>query len=306
MRFMTSQEAQFRASTYPLYTETCAKLQVIFNELKKAEEIGQEGLNSSFIGRLFVSVVDVFTGLALTFKSNMTRFYKSVKRSELHEFIDSNKVKTAVVYRIPFEKVYDYNIDVPANLGGTYKEAITAVENVFIKLNAVPIAQATLASLKNILRAMTTADPGVSDLISTSSNVIDRQVKVVKPVVLECQKNFSGKFAEKKQFKDVFLTVAELRDCVDKLLALEPRLQDAHKLNGFVTEMEQVLKGMVKAIETTPENQKRLTPKELTQLGETAKGTALLFDAYGLAAMRQLALEHNLVLDINNIYANVK
>lgn len=277
-------------------------IQGILDRLPK-DGVSQEALNSNFLGRFFVSIADTFGGLCRTFASNMTRINKSIKRSELHEFIDSNALKVRTVDSIQFSRLVGFKVDVPTNLQGTYKNAVNNIAQIYIRLNVVNTGKLTNTALTNIFNSLVNEEKKSGALIQSCASVIDATIRAVKPTVLECQRNFSGKFEQKVPFETVFTTKDEWLDSRRILRDLEPRLQEAKSVQELVETMERTLKNVCDHLTDTPDN---LTQNDLMTFGEMVKNVALIMDGYNLAIMRQLALEHNYVLMINAIYNGVK
>lgn len=271
--------------------------------LAKMNQPAQEGLNSNFVGRFFVSLCDTLLGICTTLTTNVTKVTKSIKRSELHEFVDSNRVKVAVVDKIPFSKLVGFQIDIPANLHGTYKDAIKNIAQLYIRLNALSIAKMNSSSLTKIYTSLTNGDATTVGIIREMFKLMDQSMKSVSPAVAECQKNFSGKFQEKAKFEDVFASKEEWAECQKLMLDLEPRLQEVRTVRELTEQMEATLKNICTFMTDNPD---KLSQQDLTMFGETVKRLALAMDGFNLAVTRHLALEHNYVIMINSIYAGVK
>lgn len=262
-----------------------------------------EGLNSNMFGRMFVSIADTFRGLLVSFGNNIVNINKTIKRSELHEFIDSNHLKVSTVDRIPYASLVGFKIDIPANLQGTYKSAIQNLAQLYVRLNAMNNAKLMQTSLTNIFTSLTNGDRKTQGLINAAASVVNYTVRAAKPAVQECQQNFSGKFQQKVNFESVFLTKDEWVQCAKDLLELEPRLREAKTIHELITSMEGTLKGTCEFMNDNPNT---LTPRDLQVFGEMVKNVALVMDGYNLAVTRHLALEHNYVLMVNAIYTGVK
>jgi len=285
-----------------LFEDVSKKVDEILAGLPK-EGISQEALNSNFLGRFFVSIVDTFTGLCRTFESNLVNINKSIKRSELHEFIDSNRLKVRTVDAIPMVRLVGFQVDVPANLQGTYKNAISNIAQIYIRLNVLNTGKLVQTSLTNIFNSLVNEEKKSGALIRSTASVVDQTIRASKQTVLDCQRNFSGKFEQKVPFESIFRTKEEWIDCQRMLRDLEPRLQEARSIQELVTHMEQTLKSVCDHLTDTNDN---LNQNDLMMFGEMVKNVALVMDGYNLAIMRQLALEHNYVLMINAIYSGVK
>lgn len=284
-----------------LYDYASKEIDFILSGLPKGT--ATEGLNSNFLGRFLVGLCDTFTGVVTTFGSNLFRVTKSIKRSELHEFIDSNRLKVHVVDTIAYPRLVGFKIDVPANLNGTYKQAIESIAQVYIKLNTFNQAKMMKTTLTNIFTSLTNGDQKSASLISSSAHVIAATTAAAKQAVLTVQSNFGGKFQQKMAFESVFLSKEEWNECKDLMLDLESRLREVAQIHEYVTSMENTLKSVCNFMNDNPD---KLSQHDLVVFGEMIKNVALVMDGYNMAVMRHLALEHNYVLMINEIYAGVK
>lgn len=266
----------------------------------------QESLNSNVFGRALIAIVDTMVGVATTLGTNLTKITKSIKRSELHEFIDSNRTKVHVVDGIPYSKLVGFDVEIPANLQGTYKDSIASVAQIYIRLNALSVAKLGCDSFTKIFKCMTNGASTVDNEVNSLYKIMSGVITAAKPAIQTCQDHFSGKFQQKAKFDDIFMTKEEWSQCAKDMLDLEPRLQEAKVIRDSVERMETILKGICKFIEGKDVTTLGLTQEGLTKFGEAVKDISLIMDGYNLAVTRHLALEHNYVIMVNTIYYNVK
>lgn len=288
---------------YPeLYNKVCNDLDcLLYDEHTDWDSL--EGLNSNIAGRLFVSICDTFGQILKTGWSNIVNVNKSIKRSELCEFVASNALKTRTVDNLPYEKCIDTEMDVPANMKGTYKAAVAALVQVYLKLNALNNGKLVDTAFREALNSINTNDPKLSKQVESTAQIVKRIVDTATPAINMAMSQFDGKFSYKRPFHEVFLTKQEWVETRKMLLDCESRLQEVRPLTEVITSMEGTLKAIAQAAEL---NETPVSPRDLKNMGETAKNVALLFDAFGMATTRQMTLEHNYVLCINNLYDNVK
>ena len=284
-----------------LYSRASTSIDAIYCEMRNMSAV--EGLNSNFFGRLLVSVADTFTGICSTAASNVARLSKSIKRGELHEFVDSNRLKMRTVDDIPYSRLVGFEVDVPANLQGTYKNAINNISQVYIRLNTLNTAKLLQTTLINIYTSLSNGDGRSSGLISSTASVIQSIIKASNDTVQDCHRNFSGSFVRKAKYEDVFLTKEEWVESRNMLIELEPRLQEAKTIRETLERIEATLKNICSFMGDNPD---KLGQKDVMNFGETVKRVAFIMDGYNLAITRQMALEHNYVLMTNAIYAGVK
>lgn len=262
-----------------------------------------EGLNSNILGRMFVSIVDTFGGLVKTFGSNLFNITKSVKRSELKEFVASNSLKVRTVDHIPFEKLASYAVDTPANLTGTYKNAIDHIAAAYHDIDAINRIKLASMMVNNLLEAVVNDDSKSATLAKETSEQFKAVMKFVVPRVLACQKDFSGTFVKKVNFSALFPSKEDWTYSREALIKLMPYLQDAKTVRETVETIERTLKGLSDAFVT---HQSTIDQNSIILFGGAIKNVASLMDGYQVCVMRQLALEHNYVLITNDVYAHVK
>ena len=205
----------------------------------------------------------------------------------------------STIDKIPYEKRIDVDVDVPANLGGTYKEATVAVEDVYTKLSALNTIKLCNTSFKETLTSLMQGDASVSKQIESTTNVVVRIAKAATPAINTALDKFAGKFEYKKHYQDVFLSNAEWVEVRKTLMNNLGRLQDIKQMTEYIEELEGTLREIARLAESADS---KLTQKDLKNMGETAKNVALILDAYGMASTRQMALEHNYILCANHLY----
>ncbi len=262
-----------------------------------------EGLNSNILGRMFVSIVDTFGGLVKTFGSNLFNITKSVKRSELKEYAASNSLKVRTVDHIPYEKLASYAVDIPANLTGTYKNAVDHIAAAYHDIDAINRIKLAKMLINNLLEAVVNEDSKAGGLAKDTSVQFQEVMKFVAPRVLACQKDFSGAFVKKINFSALFPSKEDWTYSRATLIKMMPYLQDAKTVRETVESIERTLKGLSEAFVS---HQSVIDQNSIMLFGGAIKNIASLMDGYQVCVMRQLALEHNYVLITNDVYAHVK
>jgi hypothetical protein len=190
----------------------------------------------------------------------------------------------------------------PAGMTTTSCEAIDTLGLIYIQLNAIETARTMQTALQEVFAQLSNGDKSVTKHIASAANYIQTVIKSSKPAVMKCQKDFGSDRADQIECTKAYAAVADIGASIKKLLALESRLQDVHKLADMATEMEAIIRGIVGLVKDGKIEAGLVSNKDIVNLGETAKQIALVFDSYSLAATRQMSLEHNTVLNINAIY----
>lgn len=294
------------------YHECKALMQVVPNYMKTVEAIdsilatipSQEALNSNFLGRFFVSVADTFVGIIKTLGVNFTRFNQALKRSELNEFVASNKIKVSVVEGIPLEKVANLQMDIPAHMNTTFKQAIDTITNIHVALDAFNRSQRSKDAIIEVFKAITNKDGNVNKTIDAFALDTQAVMTKVKQLVLKCQKEFNDNMTAKKVYTAVYKDPQEFVQCKLSLLAIEDKLKEVHEMRKNIEDIEQQLRGISKAVEASEGT--LISQASLVKFGEALKAMALIFDSVQMAATRQLTLEHNTILNYNTIYTKAR
>lgn len=283
------------AEALPMYTATVKAIDSILF-MTPAEE----ALNSNCFGRFLVAIADTFVGILSSVATSFAHFNRPLKRSELREFIASNKLKVATVDGLPADKVRALKMDVPAHMNTTFKQAITTVAEIHATLDALNRSKRSRDAVIEIFKALTDNNADVNKAIDAFAADAGAIMAKVKPLVLKSQHEFNDKLTVKKPYSVVYNTPAEFIQCKQMLLDIENNLIEVHEMRENIKTIEQQLRGIAKVVESG--DNKIVTSASLTKFGNALKSMALVFDSVQLAATRQLALEHNTILNYNTIY----
>jgi hypothetical protein len=250
--------------------------------------------NESF----FSGLSDVLLGMVNTFKANVFRFTKSIKRSELRLFSDNHVNLCAEVERTDYLKLKDMRVDAPCGLNGTFATAVEYIEAVYTQLDATNYIDSVQADLARILYQL--SNNNFKDTEIPSTKFSEDKAKVVKWAEATGKKIFTDKNSTGKvAFKTVYGSMQEFASVRSKLLMLEPRLQE---VNAFSDKLDQLSATLGNITNVVGARQDQLPPKFLKDLAASIRAAGECFDLFGQNVMRQMSLEHNHVLNYLNLY----
>ena len=297
-------EASMEATLFPFHHDVSTAIDSWLTQLPEGTE-ATEGFQTSLVAKIFIGVIDTFIGLLNTFRTNAFKCASKLKRSELREFVESNRLKTSVVFGLNYDSIKDREIDVPSRMIGDYTSVIGLINAVYNRSNALPLAKQFRSSAAEALVLMSAGDEAkfIAAEIETLANTIAKSFNAVKQAAIECQKSFSGPNAMTRPFETLFKSKTSLQNDVKSLLDMEYRLKEVAPLVKTIEEIEPVLHSILKVVDSIDVPPAKLMCKAF---GDAAKNIALVFDAYGMAATRQMAVEHNIILGMNRMYANTK
>ena len=265
-----------------------------YENLLTLKELAAMGHSTEgFLGKL----ADNFLAMVNTFKTNVFKFTKALKRSEMRIFVEGNYFLCRDVDKEPFTKFMDMDVDIPTGMITTYSNAVDYVTGVYDQLDALNYGSTILGTLKELRYKLYNNNPSGLTSFSVARGVAEKErvLKWALSVQQKCYKDHGA--APKMKFKKAYASMEEFVGIKDKLLSLETKLQDVDKFVDNMDDISLVIGDMTNYIESNTVPQ--------TFIKGLADGTRIVgasFDLYGQTAMRQMALEHNHILNYINLY----
>ena len=240
---------------------------------------------------------DCFLAMANAFKTNIFKFWKSLKRSEIHTFSDSNVLMAKQVDGTDFTTFMDVQVDQPTGMKCKYVDAVEAVKGIYEQLDAYNYICTVAEEMKGVQYKL------FNNQMNFSSAAFPLHQQQEKNKTLAWAEKidtacYPSRTFDRPKFKQVYASMHEFASVRKELLDLEIHLQN---INSFVDKVD----GISSALSDMQTHTLQLenVPKQfITQLAEAIRLTAKCADVYGQNCMRQLALEHNQVINYYNLY----
>lgn len=287
---------QWNSKEYALAIKQLDALQMFVNE-----EISNEGIGTGLL-KAFFSTVDIFGKVCNSFKTSVFKFYKSLKRSEMRYYYESNLTKVKYTEDQPFVKFMDLDVTVPTGMTGSYENATTSLNVMYKALDLMSIAYEANQAFVDI-RRMITRNEKYQDKINTLRNnivnrlnVVNNQIKTVNSVFTTNNKLSSAKF------KSVYASMQDFKNTRINLLNMEDYLNDTSKLINQIDEADAVLADITNYLSEDSELNKDFVSK----LIDVVKYMATAYDYYGINVSRQMAVEHNHINSITTAWKAIK
>ena len=281
---------QWNSKEYTLAIKQLDALQMFVKE-----EISNEGIGTGLL-KAFFSTVDIFCKVCNSFKTSVFKFYKSLKRSEMRYYYESNLTKVKYTEDQPFVKFMDLDVTVPTGMTGSYEHATTSLDVMYKALDLMSIAY-------EAIRRMITRNEKYQDKINTLRNnivnrlnVVNNQIKTVNSVFTTNNKLSSAKF------KSVYASMQDFKNTRINLLNMEDYLNDTSKLINQIDEADAVLADITNYLSEDSELNKDFVSK----LIDVVKYMATAYDYYGINVSRQMAVEHNHINSITTAWKAIK
>ncbi len=265
-------------------------------QLKNLEEhtlvTANEGL-WQFIKGCLTSIGNVFGHIVTLFTTNVFKFYKSLKRTEIRYYNESNKFTMLSIFSQSYEDLSEISIPFPNGMTVTYMEALDKTMIALDKLDiltranlAVTVSSKILDGLKSGSVMYDIIRSGVAS--SDTTNVRD-VVEAAKKCIDE-RKNTSN---DKKYFKDLFISLADFQKCNEMALDCDKYVDIVNTVHKKMANCSDNFTEIVKTIERSAGN--GVTKDDVENLSTLAYTLADTFDMFSAMMFNFHKLEHNLV-----------
>ena len=295
------------ASKYPITAwdsgalyQDLRKLEVYHNYVRSLDATSNEGIGTGLL-KIFIGVTDVFLKIGNTFKTNIFKFYKDLKRSEMRYYYESHTTMCLKAESIPITQVTNLEVPVPSGMKGTYQNACMSLEQVYNILDIQSYGQGVLAALIDFRRKLMRSEDYKSTLIPMTNLVKQRETSLNN-----LKSSVDKVFTEQKtpmnvKFMDVYKTMKEFKDTRLALLDMEKYLAATNKLVRLVDDIDTVLADITSYLTEDQEIDKAL----VTDMINIVKYMGVSFDIYGTTTTRQMAVEHNHIGAIGKVWSTI-
>lgn len=276
------------------------KLEVYHNYIRTLNTTSTEGIGTGLL-KIFIGVTDVFLKIGNTFKTNIFKFYKDLKRSEMRYYYESHTTMCLKAESIPITQVTNLDIPIPSGMKGTYQNACMSLEQVYTVLDIQAYGQGVLAALIDFRRKLMRSEDYKSTLVPMTNLVKQRETS------LNTLKSSVDKvFTEQKtpmdvKFMSVYKTMKEFKDVRLSLLDMEKYLAATNSLVKMVDDIDTVLADITSYLTEDQEIDKAL----VTDMINIVKYMGVSFDIYGTTTTRQMAVEHNHIGAIGKVWSTI-
>lgn len=259
------------------------------NDLYKLQA-GTEGL-ISIIKRIIAGIVNTIFHIVNTFKTNILKFYRDLKRTELRYYHESNTVSVRRIFGMQFADLVDLKVPVPAGLNSTYPEVTKAIDDCLFAMNMTDRVE----SMKNYVK--TIHDQVITYQEIDEPNIVQENFFDIDGITKKFN-TMKSHFTNKKNiyntpFISVFPDPNAFKETDEKLMNMEKyQLSVSHVFHSLES-IEQYMNNLLKHFSDKPDA--NISKSDLQSLSVIATSLAKLFDMYGTSVQDQHRVEHNFV-----------
>lgn len=262
--------------------------------------VSEEGIGTGLL-KVFIGTADLFLKVGNTFKTNIFKFYKSLKRSEIRFFWESHMLLCKAVEDQAITKFMNTSVYIPTGMVSGYSDAINYVDNVFTTLDLKNYGEAIYKELLDIRRQMTRNQVAYKQGFRGTASSAALREQTIRKLIAEQSKYFADKQVETMVFSKAFKSMQDLNACRGKLLDMEKYLGQTDAMIKLVDNIDVLISDITGYLSEDSEVDKVF----ISQLAATIRFLATAFDIYGTYALRQMALEHNLILTYETLYKKI-
>lgn len=254
----------------------------------------------SITKNILAGIVNVFIRILNTLKTDIFKFYKDLKRTELRFWIESHKVTAVRINNLNYYEIQEIPIPFPNGMNTTYLDAIDKTTKTLYSLDTA--TKASLAAdmtakiytlLKSGLELNYTIDSGI-----TSMNV--NNIKSIFNISNKCMDNKKRDKNMTKPFSTLFTAMSEFTKSVDMSLDAEKQVNQTSFIYNKMSECNDTFSDIIDYIKTS--NGSNVTKNEILKLSKLAFNIAEIFDMFGITVFSYHKLEHNLVEVYKELY----
>jgi hypothetical protein len=294
MKILEDQPQDFKT----LYNIAVRLQEVVDGMNEEISIVGEEALGT-FLRKTVFGFVNVLGHILNTFKTNVFKGFKDLKRSELRYYHESNVLSVSRLLRADFNVFSELDIDFPDKMSATYLETSTNIDKFLNYMDMPTRIKAIYKHTSNTLQsAMTTAEDRNqlgATLTAMDFKLIDlaKQFKTVD----NCFKD--TKHVKHKRFSKLFPKTGDVPATDTVLLKCEAHMQGVGKVYDDLTLIENEFEKLLEAID-----KKTITDinKETMQvLAAYCTAIARMCDMYGVVMQDLQRVEHNFVMVLKTL-----
>lgn len=264
---------------------------------------GMEGLAGG-MPKIIVGIIDVFLRIGNTFKTNIAKFHKKLKRSEIRYFTESNRMKVSKVEDTPYARFVKLQVDKPTGMSCTFKDAITNIEEIYKLADAHGTILPFMKTLESVESMLDSNNNTINNTLSGLVRQADMKSKLLATAIKENRKLLDDKRSKTMyEFNQAYANMPEFVLVRSKLTDMEEQLSDTIKISDTLTSSDSQLTSLITYLE---DNDNKLITRQLVD--NILKVVTIVgnnIDTHGRTAMQQMALEHNHILNINSMYKKI-
>ncbi len=251
------------------------------------DKVGTESFTDGLV-RMFVGVLNTIMHVIHTIKTNLFRFYRTLKRTELIYYKESNAVSIKRILNFDYVMINSLEVPIPKKMQGTYK---VASENVLAFLNTLDMENRSALFVKQTATLRDRVLAG-SEIESAITSVAPEDLPTLTKAFKTANDQFVGPHVNTKPMVKVIPSKEEFNQVFELLLQSAPHQYGVQKVEA---NLDSSTKHLTDVLHFIQKGTGTITKSDLSNLSNVAMFFAKIFDMYGVAVQDLSRVEHNFV-----------
>lgn len=254
----------------------------------------------SFIKNITLGIINVFIRILNTFKTNVFKFYKTLKRTELRFWIESHKLTAMRINRLNYYEIQDTITPFPNGLSTSYLETIDKLSSTFNTIDISSKSNIAVTLSKSILDSLK-SNKNLSEVITNGINSLDSSgAKSSFDISNKCINKKINTTNEKRTFGQLFISMPDFTKSVDVSLFCEKYVNETNYAHKQMATCHDIFTQIVSFIKSTAGTS--VTKNDVEKLAQLSYNLADIFDMFAETLFDYHKIEHNLVEVYKNLY----
>lgn len=262
------------------------------------DKVGNEALNLG-LKSVLTAMVDLFGRFMNTAKTNLFKFPKDLKRSEIRAYVESHMVMIKRVEASSFHAFMDAEVDVPSRMSTSYLQSTTHLNDALSSLDMKGLSSHFITMVEDLIMSINGGKEYEKIFNQGNVKVKTMLAGVVKPYKLH-RKDFSDKPGKRKAFSEVFANMQEVRDLKVALLDMEPNLMAVSKVRKDLDRLDTLTTKLFNVVKE--DNDTSVSKLFIKSIASFLKAQATAYESFGELIGVQMALEHNYTEVMETLY----
>jgi len=263
------------------------------------DSVSTEALSNSLMA-VFTAMIDLFGRFMNTAKTNIFKFPRSLKRSEIRAYTESHAVMVQRIERSSFDKFMTAEIDVPSRMSATYLSATSNLNSTLTTIGISDLSARFITMMKSLIIDINGSKDYENPFTSSATNVMAKLTAATKLYNIHL-KDYMDKPGKKKPFSKVFHNMKELKELRVTLLDMEKNLLGISAVQKRLDTLDAITSKLFSVVNNNAKA--NVSKKFVRVMANFLKAQAIGYEMYGELVSAQMALEHNYTEVMETLYS---
>lgn len=263
-------------------------------------KVAMEGL-TSWVRNVFTSMLNSLGHIVNLFKTAAFAGWKSFKRSELAEYVDSNIATYRRILKIDNNELIDFNLDIPKGMVGKYEDALNSIENTLGATQMLLISERMLSQLTDIYNDIVSGETEFTSQLLSSNSPVNLNIRSIEDALSKENKIFTNSRQITNTFVNLYGNIEMLESVVKRTISFDDHFKQVASIEERLTKTESILASM-----SDHPNTSKVSKETLNKMADVIKNMGFTYEAYSIAMSDLFRVNHNITLNLMKLKSQLK